>query len=99
MSWTESMGPQGAKHETGWRSCSGRSVVETLVVVAIATVLAAATLPQIINARRLSRSAALPREIVNQLRYARQQAMSQRQAFTFQYDDSTKQINIIDHNN
>src|SRR5262249_34127679 len=53
----------------------------------------------VLSARRLMRSAALPREVVTQLRFAKQQAMSQRQAFTFQYDDSTKQITIIDHNN
>jgi len=82
-----------------WQSSSGRSIIETLVVVAIATVLGAVAVPQMISARRLMRSAALPREIVTQLRFAKQQAMSQRQAFTFQYDDSTKQINIIDHNN
>ena len=52
-----------------------------------------------LNARRLMRSNALPREIVNQLRLARQQAMSQRQAMTFQYSDSTKSITIFDHNN
>jgi Tfp pilus assembly protein FimT len=52
--------------------------------------------PQIITARRLMRSNALPREIVTQLRFARQQAMSQRQAFTFQYDNSTKKISVID---
>lgn len=45
------------------------------------------------------RSNALPREIVNQLRFARQQAMSQRQAVTFQYNDGTKSITIFDHNN
>lgn len=83
----------------GWHSASGQSIAETLVVVAIAAVLGAVTLPQIISARRLTRSAALPREIVTQLRFAKQQAMSQRQSFTFQYDDSIKQIKIIDHNN
>jgi Tfp pilus assembly protein FimT len=81
----------------GWQSESGRSLIEILTVVAIATLLAAVALPQIISARRMIRSAALPREIASQLRYARQQAMSQRQAFTFVYDDSTKQISIIDH--
>ncbi len=82
-----------------WHSASGHSVIETMVVVAIAAVLGAVAVPQMISSRRLMRSAALPREIVTQLRFARQQAMSQRQAFTFQYDDSTKQIRIIDHNN
>src|SRR5882762_5216350 len=80
-----------------WHSNSGRSLVEILAVVAIASILTAVAVPQVISARRMIRSASLPREIATQLRYARQQAMSQRQAFTFQYDDSTKQITIIDH--
>ena len=65
----------------------GRSILETLAVVSIAAILASVTLPQIISARRLMRSAALPRQIMTQLRFARQQAISQRQVFTFQYDD------------
>lgn len=81
----------------GWHSNSGTSMVEMLAVVAIATILTAVAVPQMISSRRMIRSASLPREIATQLRYARQQAMSQRQAFTFQYDDSTKQITIIDH--
>lgn len=81
----------------GWHSNSGRSLVEVLAVVAIATILTAIAVPQVISARRMIRSASLPREIAAQLRYARQQAMSQRQAFTFQYDNATKQIKIIDH--
>ena len=81
----------------GWHSNAGTSAVEILVVVAIATILTAVAVPQVISARRLIRSAALPREIAAQLRYARQQAMSQRQAFTFVYNDTTKQITIIDH--
>jgi Tfp pilus assembly protein FimT len=85
----------GKNHK--WHSDSGRSLIETLLVIAIASLLAAVTLPQIISARRLIRSAALPREIATQLRYARQQAMSQRQAFTFVYDNSNKTISIIDH--
>jgi len=80
-----------------WHSNSGRSLVEILAVVAIASILTAVAVPQVISARRMIRSASLPREIASQLRYARQQAMSQRQAFTFVYDDSTKQISIIDH--
>ena len=81
----------------GWHSNSGTSMVEVLAVVAIATILTAVAVPQVISARRMIRSASLPREIASQLRFARQQAMSQRQAFTFQYDDSAKQVKIIDH--
>jgi Tfp pilus assembly protein FimT len=90
------MKAQVAKAQS-WRSHSGTSMVEVLAVVAIATILTAVALPQVISARRLIRSASLPREVASQMRYARQQAMSQRQAFTFQYDDSAKQITIIDH--
>ena len=94
------MNTQATTQETQiWHSSSGRSIVETLMVVTIAAILGAVAVPQLISARRLMRSAALPREVVAQLRFAKQQAMSQRQAFTFQYDDSTKQIKIIDHNN
>jgi type II secretory pathway pseudopilin PulG len=94
------MNTQATIEETKiWHSSSGRSIIETLVVVTIAAVLGSVAVPQMIHARRLMRSAALPREVVTQLRFAKQQAMSQRQAFTFQYDDSTKQISIIDHNN
>lgn len=82
-----------------WRSSSGYSILETVIVLAVASVLTAVTLPQLISARRLIRSNALPREVVTQIRFARQQAMSQRQAVTFQYDDSTKEITIFDHNN
>jgi|SRR5438105_5187923 len=87
------------EHNRGWRSQSGRSLVETVIVVAIASLLTALAVPQMLNARRLIRSNALPREIATQLRFTRQQAMSQRQAFTFQYDNSTKTIKIYDHNN
>ena len=88
-----------AENNRGWRSQSGRSVIEMLTVVAIAALLTAMAVPQLINARRLVRSTTLTREIASQLRFTRQQAMTQRQAFTFQYDNSTKTIKIFDHNN
>jgi type II secretory pathway pseudopilin PulG len=83
----------------GWVAHEGRSIVETLIVVAIVTVVTAAAVPQMLSARRLLRSAAFSREIATQLRFARQHAMSQRQAVTFQYDNSTKTVRIFDHNN
>ena len=78
---------------------AGRSIIETLVVVAILALLTTIATPQMLSARRLTRSAALPRELATQLRYTRQQAMSQAQAFTFQYDNSNKTVKIFDHNN
>ena len=93
------MEAQFATKKHDWRSDHGRSIVETLIVVAIVALLTAAAVPQMLSARRLLRSAALPKEVAAQLRFARQQAMSQRQAVTFQYDNSTKTIKIFDHNN
>jgi Tfp pilus assembly protein FimT len=78
---------------------SGRSIIETLVVLVIVGILTAVAIPQLLSARRLIRSSALPREVATQLRFAKQSAMSQRQAFTFQYDNTNKSITIIDHNN
>src|SRR5947209_20497164 len=93
------MKAQAVANHCKWHSASGRSIIETLIVVTIAAILTSVALPQMMSARRLMRSATLPREVASQLRFTRQQAMSQRQAFTFQYDDSTKQITIFDHNN
>lgn len=88
-----------AREQADWHDDTGRSIIEVLIVVAIIALLTSLAVPQMISARRLTRSASLPREVATQLRYARQQAMSQAQAFTFQYDNSTKTVKIFDHNN
>jgi prepilin-type N-terminal cleavage/methylation domain-containing protein len=80
------------------RSLRGYSIIETLIVMALIGVLSALAVPQLISERRLTRSVGVTREILSQMRLARQMAMSQRQAFTFQYNDTTKQISVIDHN-
>jgi type II secretory pathway pseudopilin PulG len=80
------------------RSERGASLVEILIVVAIAAVMSAMAIPQLIGARRLTRSNAIPNEIMTRLREARQYAMSQRQAFTFVYNDTAKTISIVDQN-
>jgi prepilin-type N-terminal cleavage/methylation domain-containing protein len=81
------------------KSSQGVSLIELMMVFTIISILSALAIPAMIAQRRLLRSAAVTREIMTQLRYARQFAMSQRQSITFQYDDSTKQIKIINHNN
>lgn len=80
-------------------------MLELVVVAGIATILTAIAVPQMISQRRLTRSVAVTRELMTQMRYARQLAMSQsgatpsgalrRVAFTFQYDDTLKQVKII----
>jgi prepilin-type N-terminal cleavage/methylation domain-containing protein len=93
------------KNNSKNRQDAGFSMIEILVVMTIVGILTAIAVPQLIVQRRLTRSAAVTREIMTQMRYARQLAMSQsratptgalrRVAFTFQYDDATKQVKII----
>lgn len=73
----------------------GFSIVEMMIVLAITGILSAIAVPQIISQRRLFRTNAVSREIMVQLRYTRQLAMSRRQAFTFQFDDTNKRMVII----
>lgn len=90
--------PLNADGASGVRR-NGYSMIETLIVVAMICVASAIAVPQLIAERRLTRSIGVTREIMSHLRQARQLAMAQRQAITFQYNDTTKQISIIDHNN
>lgn len=79
------------------RSQEGLSVVELLVVIAVIAIIGSIALPQMISARRMLRFSGVTREVLTQLRYARQQAMSTRLAHTFRYDDAKKQIVIINN--
>lgn len=87
----------GCVHSRRQCSAKGFTVAELVVVIAIISILGSVGIVQMAGARRLLRSAAVTREIVSALRDARQMAVSQRRAITFQYDDATKQVNIINH--
>lgn len=79
-------------------SCAGFSVAELLVVCAIIAVASAIALPKLLGTSQLVSTAGIPRELIAHLRYARQLAMGQRSVVTCRYDDATKQITIINHN-
>ena len=87
----------GRVHARRHRSAKGFTLMELLVVIAIISVLGSVGVVQLVGARRLIRSAAVTREVASALRDARQIAISQRRAVTFQYDDANKQVNIINH--
>lgn len=81
------------------RSSRGFTLIESLIVLVIMGIITAVAIPAMVAQRRLLRSTAVMREIMTQLRYARQLAMSERQSITFNYDDATKLITIINHHN
>jgi prepilin-type N-terminal cleavage/methylation domain-containing protein len=79
------------------QQCKGFSAIELVIACAIIGILVAIAVPQYNSMNRLMHSAAMYRLVMSQLRVARQEAISQRQAITFQYNNVTKQIRILDH--
>ena len=88
------------KHEIHQRHLSrGFSLLELMIVILLIAILSAIAIPGMMAQRRLQRSVGITREVAGQLRHARQLAMSERKAFTFSFDNVTKQVTIYDHNN
>lgn len=72
----------------------GVGLAELLIVLLVISIIVVLALPQIIASRRLFRFSGMQRQLVASLRDARQEAMSQRAAVTFRYDDINKRIVI-----
>lgn len=70
----------------------GVSLPELLIVFFVIAILIVLALPQLISSRRAFRFAGMQRQLVSSLREARQEAMSQRTAITFRYDDADKKL-------
>ena len=73
----------------------GFSLPELVIVLLIISILAVLALPQVLSSRRAFRFSGMQRQVVSTISETRQAAMSQRAPITFQYNDSTKQINIF----
>ena len=67
---------------------------ELVIVLLVISILVVLALPQINASRRLFRFSGVQRQINSSLNEARQNAMSQRKAITFRYDDANKRIII-----
>lgn len=74
------------------RDQKGFSLVELLIVLLVIAIIVVLALPQIMSSRRLFRFAGVQRQVITVMREARQEAMSQRAAITFRYDNTNKRI-------
>lgn len=81
--------------EKTFRSQRGVSLPELLIVFFVIAIVVVLALPQIISSRRLFRFSGMQRQVVASLREARQEAMSQRTAITFRYDDADKKLIVF----
>lgn len=70
----------------------GFSLPELLIVLLVGAIILVLALPQLISSRRLMKFSAMQRQVSASLVEARQEAMSQRRAITFCYDDRNKQL-------
>ena len=73
---------------------NGIGVIELVIVLLIVAIVVVLALPQIMTSRRLIRFSGVQRQVASALREARQEAMSQRAAITFQYDNANKRTVI-----
>lgn len=68
----------------------GISLPEVIIVLLVLAILITLALPQILSGRRLFRFSTMQRQMASTLTQARQDAMGERQAVTFRYDNANK---------
>lgn len=70
----------------------GVGLIEIIIVLLVLAIILVLALPQLNSSRKLFRYAGMQREMVTLLREARQEAVGQRRAITFTYDDANKSV-------
>lgn len=80
------------------RKEKGVGLIEIVIVLLVLAIIVVFALPQVISSRRLFRFSALQRQVAATLRDTRQEAMSQRTAITFRYDDANKRMIVYGGN-
>lgn len=75
-----------------FKNQKGMGLAEITIVLLIIAIVVVLALPQIISSRRLFRFSGAQRQVAATLRDTRQEAMTQRTAITFRYDDTNKQM-------
>lgn len=79
-------------NKEGNKNQKGVGLAELVVVLLVIAIIVVLALPQVISSRRLFRFSGLQRQISATLRDTRQEAMTQRTAITFRYDDANKRM-------
>jgi prepilin-type N-terminal cleavage/methylation domain-containing protein len=80
------------------KNSKGFSIPELLIVLLVGSIILVLALPQLISSRRLMKFSAMQRQVAASLVETRQEAMSQRKAITYAYDDRNKQLIIYGGN-
>lgn len=83
---------QGKNKKNLLNGQQGFSVPELVIVLLILAIISVLALPQILSSRELFRFSGAQRQVITQLREARQQSMSQRKPITFRYDHGQRRI-------
>jgi len=80
------------KKDTNSLKNKGFSLPELLIVLLVGAIILVLALPQLISSRRLMKFSAMQNQVSASMIEARQEAMSQRKAITYCYDDRNKQL-------